>query len=308
METLMGHIRQDFPKGFDGYFVFDADNILSPDYIEKMNLTFSSGHDVVTDYRNSKNYGDNWLSAGSGLWYLRENRYLNHARDLLGLSCAVSRTGFLFSRRMAEELGTWPFHSLVEDVEFSIHEITQGRRIAYCPDAVLYDEQPTDFRQSWRQRCRWCKGELKVFGRYGRALIRNIFHGNFSSFDMIMWIMPAYFLTVAAIISNVTLGILGICAGENLLNVVRPIGQMILGMYLTAFMIGAVTTATEWRRIRTGAAKKILYTFTFPLFMFTYIPISIYVLFRKVEWKPIEHRVSRASLKTRDRQEELPFQ
>ena len=209
---------------------------------------------------------------------------------------------------MAEELGTWPFHSLVEDVEFSIHEITQGRRIAYCPDAVLYDEQPTDFRQSWRQRCRWCKGELKVFGRYGRALIRNIFHGNFSSFDMIMWIMPAYFLTVAAIISNVTLGILGICAGKNLLNVVRPIGQMILGMYLTAFMIGAVTTATEWRRIRTGAAKKILYTFTFPLFMFTYIPISIYVLFRKVEWKPIEHRVSRASLKTRDRQEELPFQ
>ena len=33
-----------------------------------------------------------------------------------------------------------------------------------------------------------------------------------------------------------------------------------------------------------------LYTFTFPLFMTTYVPITIASLFGKVEWKPIEHR------------------
>ena len=33
-----------------------------------------------------------------------------------------------------------------------------------------------------------------------------------------------------------------------------------------------------------------LYTFTFPIFMLTYIPISLVALFsRKVQWKPIEH-------------------
>ena len=65
-----------------------------------MNETFSDGHDIVTSYRNSKNYGDNWISAGYGLWFLRESKYLNHARMLLGTSCAVSGTGFLFSRKV----------------------------------------------------------------------------------------------------------------------------------------------------------------------------------------------------------------
>ena len=170
LQTLLGHLEQDYPAGFDGYFVFDADNILDPDYIAAMNRTFSQGHDIVTSYRNSKNYGDNWISAGYALWFLRESRYLNHARSLLGTSCAVSGTGFLFSRAVLEETGPWPFHLLTEDIQFSVHEILQGRKVAFAPDAVLYDEQPTTFRQSWRQRMRWSQGYLQVFRDYGARL------------------------------------------------------------------------------------------------------------------------------------------
>ena len=155
LQTLLSHLEQDYPAGFDGYIVFDADNILDPGYIAAMNRTFSQGYDIVTSYRNSKNYGDNWISAGYALWFLRESRYLNHARSLLGTSCAVSGTGFLFSRAVLEETGPWPFHLLTEDIQFSVHEILQGRKVAFAPDAVLYDEQPTTFRQSWRQRMRW---------------------------------------------------------------------------------------------------------------------------------------------------------
>ena len=108
LQDLLVHIGQDFPQGFDGYFVFDADNILAPDYVERMNETFSAGHHIITSYRNSKNYGDNWISAGYALWFLRETRYPNHARFLLGTSCAVSGTGFLFSHAVLEEVGPWP--------------------------------------------------------------------------------------------------------------------------------------------------------------------------------------------------------
>lgn len=307
LTALMEHIRRDFPEGFDGYFVFDADNILSPDYIEQMNRTFSDGHDIVTGYRNSKNFGDNWLSAGYALWFLRESRYLNHARCLLGASCAVGGTGFLFSRAVAEEMGPWPFHTLIEDIEFSIHQITGGRRIAFCPDAVLYDEQPTGFIQSWRQRSRWCKGALQVFSRYAGALLQGIFRGSFSCYDMAMATMPAFILSAAGILCNLILAVYGAVVGDNLLIAVQSVAEMTLQMYLTMFVIGAVTTATEWRQIRTTAAKKVLYAFTFPLFMFTYVPIAVSVLFCRTEWKPIEHRVSAASLKTRGEQEALPF-
>ena len=307
LDFLTQHIQADYPDGFDGYFVFDADNILTPDYIEKMNAVFSNGYEIVTSYRNSKNFGDNWISAGYALWFLRESRYLNHARSLLGTSCAVSGTGFLFSRAVLEETGPWPFHLLTEDIQFSVHEILQGRKVAFAPDAVLYDEQPTTFRQSWNQRLRWSKGYLQVFRGYGAKLLRGAAGGSFSCYDMAAAIMPAFVLSAAAIVCNVTAAVLGAIRGADLTIALWSVGQMLLNMYLTLFILGAITTVTEWRRIHTKAVKKVIYAFTFPLFMFTYIPISFAALFSKGEWKPIEHRVSAASLRGRGREELLPF-
>ena len=307
LDFLTQHIKADYPDGFDGYFVFDADNVLSPDYIERMNAVFSGGYEIVTSYRNSKNYADNWISAGYALWFLRESRYLNHARSLLGTSCAVSGTGFLFSRAVLEETGPWPFHLLTEDIQFSVHEILQGRKVAFAPDAVLYDEQPTTFRQSWRQRMRWSQGYLQVFRDYGARLLRGIFRGSFSCFDMSMAIMPAFVLSTVSILVNLTLGVVGALAGDNLLVAFESVGQMLLNMYLTLLVLGGITTVTEWNQIRTSSVKKFVYVFTFPLFMFSYIPISLAAFFCKPQWKPIEHRVSAAHLRSRDRQEVLPF-
>lgn len=120
-------------------------------------------------------------------------------------------------------------------------------------------------------------------------------------------IMPAFVLSATAIVCNLTEAILGAVHGEDLTIALWSVGQMLLNMYLTLFVLGAITTVTEWKRIHTKAVKKVLYAFTFPLFMFTYIPISFAALFSKGEWKPIEHRVSAASLRGRGREELLPF-
>lgn len=307
LQALMAHLQEDYPDGFDGYFIFDADNILSPDYVEQMNRTFSDGFDIVTGYRNSKNYGDNWISAGYSLWFLRESRYLNQARHVLGISCSVGGTGFLFSRAVAEDIGTWPYHLLIEDIEFSVDQIIRGRRIAFCPDAMLYDEQPTGFIQSWQQRSRWAKGALQVFTCYGGRLLRGIFRGSFACYDMTMSNMPAFALSVLGIASNLALAVYGAMVGDNLLIALQSVGEMAFNMYMTAFVVGAIATVTEWRQIRTTAAKKILYAFTFPFFMMTYIPIAFACVFRKVEWTPIEHKVSAAEIAERETQESLPF-
>ena len=111
-------------------------------------------------------------------------------------------TGFLFSQRILDESHGWRFYLLTEDIEFSIYHILRGERIAICEDAVLYDEQPTTFRQSFRQRLRWSRGYLQVFGRYGVSLFRGIFRGSFSCFDMTMNIMPAAVLSGASIAVN----------------------------------------------------------------------------------------------------------
>ncbi|KAA3379672.1 glycosyltransferase family 2 protein, partial [Akkermansia muciniphila] len=51
-------------NGYEGFFVFDADNLLEENYVAEMNKIFDQGYRVVTSYRNSKNYDTNWITAG----------------------------------------------------------------------------------------------------------------------------------------------------------------------------------------------------------------------------------------------------
>ncbi len=293
LEALLKNIERDYPRNyFDGFFVFDADNVLDKNYIAEMNRTFSDGNDIITSYRDSKNYGDNWISAGYALWFLRESRYLNHARMLLGTSCAVSGTGFFFSRRILEKNGGWNFHLLTEDIEFTVHNIVNGEKVAFCPKAVLYDEQPTSFRQSWCQRLRWAKGYLQVYGKYGKDLAKGIARGDFSCFDMAMAIMPAAVLTAVSVVINSCVAAVTLAGGGNVTPILISLGESVLNVYLTLLLLGGITTVTEWKMIHTSAVKKVFYIFTFPLFMLTYIPISFAAIFAKVEWKPISHSVN----------------
>ena len=288
---LMERIDERYPgKPFDGYFVFDADNVLEDSYIAEMNRTFSDGYEVVTSYRNSKNYGDNWISAGYALWFLRESQYLNRCRALLGTSAAVSGTGFLFSRRAIDECGGWHFFLLTEDIEFTIECVTRGWKIGYCEKAVLYDEQPTKFRQSWHQRLRWSRGYLQVFRKYGGKLVSGVTHGSFACYDMSMAIMPAAVLSLVGLVANCAATTLSILAGSGLDTVLLSLGSLLFSSCIAVLVIGTVTTITEWKRIYAPAWKKVLYNFTFPLFMLTYVPIAFASLFaRRVGWKHIEH-------------------
>ena len=257
LDFLLQHIGADYPAGFDGYFVFDADNILAPDYIERMNEMFSNGHEIVTSYRNSKNFGGNWISAGYALWFLRESRYLNGARTRLGSSAAVGGTGFLFSQRILNESHGWRFYLLTEDIEFSVYHILRGEKIAICESAVLYDEQPTDFRQSCRQRLRWAKGYVQVFLRYGGQLLRGAARGSWSCFDMSMSILPAFVLTSLCLLANITLTILGLMQGAGVWFALRSLLECMGSILATLLVLGGITTVTEWHRIHATTAQKL---------------------------------------------------
>ena len=60
------------------------------------------------------------------------------------------------------------------------------------------------------------------------------------------------------------------------------------------FVVGFITLVTEWDVIDCPQNKIIKYLFTFPAFMLTYAPIAIAALFKKVEWTPIEHKISKS--------------
>lgn len=305
LDYAFKHIMKEYPEDwFEAYFVFDADNLLDPNYIREMNKVFDSGYAIITSYRNSKNYDSNWISAGYSLWFLRESKYLNQARMMCGSSCAISGTGFMISNQIVKANNGWKHHLLTEDIEFSVDSVLHGLKIGYCGDAVLYDEQPCTFEQSWKQRLRWSKGFYQVFGKYGQALVKRIFkEHDFSSYDMTMTIAPALFVSLFSVLINslALLWTLFIQRDPEVLSVtLGAITASVTNYYLILYAFGILTTVTEWDNIHCSAVKKILYTFTFPIFIFTYVPIAIEALFKKIEWSPITHTIAKSIQEIRD--------
>ena len=300
LEALLDGISADYPDGFDGYFVFDADNVLDKAYISEMNKVFCSGYDIVTGYRNSKNYGDNMISAGYALSFLREGRFLNYPRYVVGSGCTIGGTGFMFSREILEEQGGWKFHLLTEDIEFSAYHIINGRKIGFAQDAVFYDEQPVTFKQSWDQRLRWVKGYMQVLRKYGLKLLCGVFKGEFACFDMLSSLTPIFILSAVGLLTNAINALLMLLSGEPAVLAAAVLAEPLILAYGTMFIIGFITVISEWNRIHTSASKKIIYSLTFPIFLLSYLPIAIVALFsKKVSWKPIVHKGSCTSLPAR---------
>ena len=287
-------------RGYEAYFVFDADNVLDVNYFREMNKTFDNGAVASTSYRNSKNYDNNWISAGYAVWFLREAKFLNQARLTLNTSCAISGTGFFISAKVIERNGGWKWHLLTEDIEFSANSILEGERISYTPTAILYDEQPITFRDSWNQRFRWAKGFYQVFWHYGARLAKGIVTNpkgsRFACYDMLMTIAPGMLLTIISVTFNaiiIALAAAGMMStGVMVASSVSSICFCLMNYLVFMFMFGVLTTFVEWDSIHSTTAKKIRYMFTFPFFMLTYVPIALVALVKKCNWKPIKHSIN----------------
>ena len=176
LQFLFKQIERDYKTdSFEGFFIFDADNLLKSDYLSKMNDAFDEGCKIITSYRNTKNFDENWIASNYALHWLRSIRTNHRARSILRLATNIQGTGFLFSNEIVKD--GWKYTSLTEDRALTADAVAQGYQITYQDEAEFYDEQPTSLKIALRQRLRWSKGHLQAFAESGPYLFINIFFG-----------------------------------------------------------------------------------------------------------------------------------
>ena len=291
LDALFNNMMQDGYDDYDGYFIFDSDNILSSDYIDKMNRFYDEKYDAISSNRQSKNYADNWISAGYSETYLREMRLMNYPRQIVGSCASVSGTGFMILPHVIKELHGWKFFTLTEDTEFYASRVLKDGRIGYNADAIFYDEQPTEFSQSWTQRMRWTKGYLQVLASKGPALLKKIFSKNgFWAWDLLCSMIPGFVLVFMTIIADSLEFGSRVIHAMPLMPLLIRILENGLTVYGSVFILGAIVTLLEWKNIKAPTKDKLLFNITFPVFMATFIPISVAAIFRRVKWDPIKHK------------------
>ena len=291
LNFLFENMYKDYPdRDWEAFLFFDADNILDENFISEMNMLYDNGFKVATSYRNSKNFGDNWISSGYSLWFLKEAKFLNNPRMTFGTSAVVTGTGFMVASEIVKREGGWKYHTITEDTEFTYERLVEGERIGYAEDAIIYDEQPTSFSQSISQRSRWIKGSLIVIGKYLKEVTRCIaVKGSFACFDMLMNSFPVFFFSCSGIIVNVAIIILEFLTTGNLYNLMINSGFMFLSGYGSLVLLGALVAICERKRIKAKLSKIIKGVLTFPFFMMTYLIAMLKALFSDVTWEPIYH-------------------
>ena len=109
-----------------------------------------------------------------------------------------------------------------------------------------------------------------------------------------MNIFPAYLLGIVVQIVNIVGIIVSVCIGSGITTVLLSILQVLFNSYIIAFVVGLIATIDMWKIIPAKTAKKILYIFTFPIYMMTYLPISVAAIFSKASWVPTVHECTRS--------------
>ena len=281
---LAQKIEEDAP--YDAFCVFDADNIADKGFLKAMNKKLCQGETVVQGYRDIKNPSDNWITAGYAIFYWTMNRFYHLARYNIGLSPLLNGTGFMVRFDIIKPTG-WDTKTLTEDIEFSLKNIIEGRKLGWATDAIVYDEQPTSFKQSWSQRTRWTVGHIQCMKEYtgllALAVKENKTVMNFDGLLYILGSIPMFVLTLFLMLWNVVIFLAnGMTAAELGINLLR---------YLVPTYILPIFTAILIMKIDKKPIKPMIKGLIFyPLFLGSWLLINFKCLFKRdAKWEKIDH-------------------
>ena len=281
---LQQKIKENAP--YDAFFIFDADNIVDCNFIKNMNKKLCQGEDVVQGYRDIKNPTDSWITAGYALFYWTMHRFYHLARYNIGLSPLLNGTGFMVKFDVVKPQG-WDTKTLTEDIEFSLKRIIKGKRLGWATDAIVYDEQPVGFKQSWSQRSRWTVGHIQCIKEYTKQLaIATKEHKTMMNFDGLLYILGSLPMFIISLILLAATFLMYAGEGMTQAELIENISKYLIPTFL--FPIGSALIAMFLdRRPIKPMLKGLL---CYPIFMGSWLVINFKCLFkRNTKWEKIEH-------------------
>ncbi|MEG2322041.1 MAG: glycosyltransferase family 2 protein [Bacilli bacterium] len=275
-------------KDIDAYLIFDADNVVHKDYLSRMNDALCDGHKVAQGFRDSKNPSDNWISGSYSIFYWIQNFFFNKARMQMGGSSSINGTGFMVKKEIIDEFG-FDTVTLTEDIEFTAQCALNHIKIVFVEEAITYDEQPVEFKTSWKQRKRWSIGNIQCYKKYHKALLRTYQKTNYiACLDMLLTFM-APFMQILSCILTFVLFLFRIFdvqlfdlfaymyAYGIIFFIIAYIGNVVINIFIVRY---------NHKSVKDILSGILLFTF----FILTWIPINFICLFKKdFTWEPIKH-------------------
>lgn len=293
LHYLFEQIEKDYGiESYDAYFLHDADNVLSENYVSVMNNAFHSGKSgIYQGYTTSKNFGTNIISGLHSFRVVRNIVSCDRARAFFGRGTNLVGKGMVISSDVLKN--GWNYFSLAEDAELTMDYVCEMGRPLFVEDAVFFDEQPTSIKIGLRQSLRWSKGTLIVFFRYMWKMLLSIFKKpTWEKYDMWWTYFPyGLFMFLLGLTYNlVSLGLyLAGSPGYTMESFWLYLINSFVGVYVQGFLTALLIAIRERKNIYCSLGKEALYIFLFGFYDLLNIPITLLSLCMRVGWKRIPH-------------------
>lgn len=272
-------------KQYDAFAVFDADNLVHPDFLLEMNDHLGKGEKVIQGYLGAKNPTDTWVAGTFAIAFWLINNMWHLAKYNVGLSTALGGTGMCISTEIVRKYG-WGCDCLTEDMEFSMKVLLQGVRTTWAHDAIIYDEKPLTLMQSCRQRKRWAQGQFDCGERFiPKLFARGIKKGDIRALDGILTLFQPYFLLLSTFYLIMTYINAYIPCYTNIIYQIVPIQIWTIigvGQYLIPVIV--------LLKIKVPL-KCWFYLILYPLFIYTWVPVNFmgFLHRHRMEWSHTVH-------------------
>lgn len=254
------------PTYYDAVVVLDADNVMAPDFLYYMNVSFARGWQAVQGQRVAKN-ADTPTAVLDGLSEAVNNHIYCKGHHALGLSSRLSGSGMAFDYEQFKELMAQNEAVGGFDKELEVRYTEKGTYIAYCPQAVVWDEKVRNKQHFHNQRRRWIAAQYANLFRFFPIGLQQLVQGNFDCFHRVLQmalpprlLMPVMLAAGSAIAWLVDgypvfwLSLLGLNLGGMFLAIPRSFWQS--GAWYSLFQLPGIIWQTLLATVRIRHANR----------------------------------------------------
>jgi cellulose synthase/poly-beta-1,6-N-acetylglucosamine synthase-like glycosyltransferase len=206
---------EQLPDDYDIAVVLDADNLMAPDFLTKINVAFGAGYSAVQGHRTAKNMNTS-LAVLDAVSEEINNHIFRKGHRMLGLSSAIIGSGMAFGYSFFKDMMINIKAIGGFDKEIELKMLKDGHTIGYLDDAIVYDEKVQKAEVFSNQRRRWLSAQLHYFRQdFFSSLKALLTKGNIDYFDKaIQFIQPPRVLLLGAVtILTVVFSLINLFAG-----------------------------------------------------------------------------------------------
>ncbi|WFE83631.1 glycosyltransferase [Parabacteroides chongii] len=170
---------------YDIAVVLDADNVIYPDFLNKMDEIFSNPHvQIVQAHRKAKNLNTNLSVLDAVSEEINNSIFrLGHAR--VGLSAALIGSGMAFGYSLFKEIMLTIDAVGGFDRALELSLIKEGKRIYYLPEVDVLDEKVQSHANFSNQRRRWLSAQIHYLGKFIGDVPAALLKGNWDFCDKV---------------------------------------------------------------------------------------------------------------------------